>query len=85
MTDRTRPIAYINDIRLTLERGDGECIDIGPIPDLGNALAVAAFLVKLNDAVNRTGRYFFGNWKPEKLDFRYDIPPVYSHNDTEKA
>ena len=71
---RSRPERYINCFRLTLERGDGECIDLGEMPDLGNPVSVSAFIVKLSQARERCGRYdpYDSDWSPKQLDFRVE-------------
>ena len=69
---RFRPRQYANCFRLTLERGDGECIDLGDLPTLGDPISVSRFLVRLSDAVDRCGRYDHSgsmDWSPKGLDF----------------
>jgi hypothetical protein len=71
---RSRPPLRSGGVRVILERGDGECIDIGELPDFANALKVARFLVKLQDADNQTGTYTLdvsgeAVWTPSRLQF----------------
>ena len=70
---RTRPARSVNCFRLTLERGDYECIDLGEMPDLSDPIAISRFLVRLGDARDRAGDYdAFDSWewRPKLLDFQ---------------
>lgn len=72
VTKRSRPTVWINDVRLTLERGDGECIDVGELPDFRSSMDIARFLVRLQDADKAIGTYSFHDtflWTPRQLEF----------------
>ena len=72
MSTRKRPPRYINNITLTLERGDGECIDLGNVPDTASVLAMSQFVVRLNEAIHKCGSYdhrYRMDWRPQELEF----------------
>lgn len=73
---RVRPARRINTLRLTLERGDGECIDLGELPDLKNPIAIAKFLVRLHEAQSTAGRYMIpdSHWTVPQLEFHVTSP-----------
>jgi hypothetical protein len=62
----------INHIRIIVQRGDGECIDVGDAPNLDSYALTIGFLAKLNDAVNRCGHYDHHEfrWSQPRLDFQ---------------
>ena len=65
----------VNTIRIVVQRGDGECIDVGSPPDFRDPMSISRFLVSLHDAYGRCGTYkaFDGFvWSPENLEFRSD-------------
>ena len=69
---RFRPRTYSNCIRLTLERGDGECIDLGLISDLSKAIDVARLVVGIDNALKKCGTYRGipeVTWSPKRLEF----------------
>lgn len=71
-TKRFRPRTYSNWTRLTLERGDGECIDLGLIPDLSKAIEVARLVVGIDNALKKCGTYRGipeMTWSPKRLEF----------------
>lgn len=63
----------INTIRIVMQRGDGECIDVGSPPDFANPMSIARFLVSLEDAYKKCGTYRWRDdfvWSPKNLEFR---------------
>lgn len=68
---RKRPERSVNEFRLTLERGDNECIDLGEMPNLRDPIAIAKFLVRLQAAADAAGRYMIpdGRWTIPQLEF----------------
>jgi hypothetical protein len=82
-TDRRyRPRSYINTMRLTLERGDGECVDVGEPPNFENLTNTMRFLLHLENSCSKLGRYNNNfMWSPRKLEFHISDPVSNSHND----
>lgn len=77
--ERERPERFINRIRLTLERGDGECIDLGEFPDLRDHVSVSSFICRLQAAYDKCGYYEYQGsmeWCPRRLEFPLDASPI---------
>jgi hypothetical protein len=61
--------------RLILERGDGECLIVGDVPEFNKLLSVAEFLIRLAKADKETGMYHHRGisgiveWHPKQLEF----------------
>ncbi len=63
-----------SDLVLILGRGDGECLNIGDLPDFSNAGEVSRLLVKLMDQVRNLGPLTWDKadlvWQKKELDFK---------------
>lgn len=61
--------ASINRMKLVLERGDGQRIDIGEVPDLSDFSQVAKLIARLQEAKDNAGTYRVDlkSWIPERL------------------